>query len=315
MSNPLQKLFDEFIGECRFARRRRPETIRGYKAVFDPFIKLMPDVTLAKLTPETITEFYQKLQTRQRFVGSNGSIVKIGVKDSTIGTYQRRLHTFFEWLFIKGHVLSNPIKQMKKIKLNYSDPKSIRKPDMDKIRTAVESRPSSLLHLKRDRAMVAVFLFTGIRLGELLGLKVTDVDFIRQTLRVDGETSKSKRTRFIPLNPHVTLVLDDYLQERNKKRFYTTASLFVSLHEDRGLSKDGLKHWVKRLVKLSGVKFHSHRFRHTFASNLGASGVSAIQIQKLMGHTDLRMTQAYVRSLNVDDFRGVTNVLTFEDLN
>jgi site-specific recombinase XerD len=105
--------------------------------------------------------------------------------------------------------------------------------------------------------------------------------------------------------------LQDYLDQRKK---YKTPWLFVSLNQDKELSMDGLINWTRRLNKLSGVKFHLHQFRHTFASNLATNGVGAIQLLKLLGHTDLRMTQVYVRSVNSEDLRSVVNGLSFDKL-
>jgi integrase len=105
--------------------------------------------------------------------------------------------------------------------------------------------------------------------------------------------------------------LEDYL---NQRKDYKTSQLFVSLNTDKGLSIHGLKHWVYRLRKLSGVRFHLHQFRHTFASNLASKGIGAIQLLKLLGHTDLRMTQVYVRSVNAEDLRPVVNILSFDNL-
>ncbi|MCI5108424.1 MAG: tyrosine-type recombinase/integrase, partial [Candidatus Pacebacteria bacterium] len=88
----------------------------------------------------------------------------------------------------------------------------------------------------------------------------------------------------------------------------------VSKNGDRGLSEGGLIHWVRKYKKLSGVNFHLHKFRHTFACNLGTQNVSAIKVQKLMGHEDLRMTQRYLRSMTVDDLRDDINRLSVDNL-
>ena len=124
-----------------------------------------------------------------------------------------------------------------------------------------------------------------------------------------SETSKSKRTRYIPIHPTALLHLREYIKERNING-YTTADLFVSSLEDKGLSRAGLKHWVNRLIELSGVKFHLHRFRHCFATNLARNDVQTVKISKLMGHTDIRMTMAYVRSIDAEDLQDDINKLS-----
>lgn len=312
VTKTLQNLFEEFIYECRYSIRRRPETIRGYRAAFDLFNKLIPSLTADSLTPFALAHFCERLQNRARIVG-NGE-VRQGVKDSTIAAYQLKLTTFFSWLVRNGHLDRNPLDAMPRIVPKYENVKMLRKADVERIRAAIETYSHNLFQLKRDRAMVSVLLFCGLRRGELLGLRVTDVDMEKQILMVRSEASKSKLPRKLPLNGQLLRTLEDYLGERSRKRYYTTPCLFVSLKRDRGLSNQGIVQWVLRLRRLSGVRFHLHQFRHTFASNLAARGINSVQLQKLMGHTDLRMLEAYVRSIDVEDLRSTVSALTFENL-
>jgi integrase len=107
--------------------------------------------------------------------------------------------------------------------------------------------------------------------------------------------------------------LQEYLSVR-KAKGYKTPLLFSSHSADIGLTSHGLKHWVARITKLSGVRFHVHRFRHTFATNLAMQDVGIIKIQKLMGHADIKMTQTYLRSVSTEDMREDVNKLSFENL-
>ena len=161
--------------------------------------------------------------------------------------------------------------------------------------------------------MIGVLTFCGIRRTELISLELRDIDLFNGFITVQAETSKSRRIRRIPMNAHLKFYLREYLQER-KKRGCKTQYLFVSYASDSGLTLDGLHHWVKRLIKSSGVKFHVHRFRHTFATNLAMNNVGAVKIQKLMGHTDLKMTQTYLRSVATEELRDDINTLSFENL-
>lgn len=308
----LPVLFKEFIYQCRYSRRRSPETIRSYEMVFATLMKVSPSITTETLTPEKLTQFFEELQTRKRIVGKGE--IRIGIKDSTIATYRSKFHSFFEWLVIGGHIPENPLDRLARVNVSYDDHRALRKNDIDKILTAIEIHSRSLLQQKRDKAMAALFVFAGLRRGELLGLNVLDVDLEKLTVKIRKETSKSKSTRLLPINLSLRMLLEDYLQQRSKDSKYTDTALFVSLSKDSRLTNDGLKHWVKRLVDLSGVKFHVHRFRHTFATNLAAQKINAIQLQQLMGHKDLRMTQRYVRSLDAEDLRPAVNGLSFGNL-
>lgn len=306
----LDELFDKFMVEKQYAIRLRPATLIGYRASYDLFRKLS-HVTIDSLTTESLTNFFKEMQTRTRIVG-NG-IEKNGVKDSTVATYAMKLNVFFEWLVREKHISENPIKKLPKYRPVYDDKRALRKGDIEYIRTAIENHSTTLLQKKRDRAMISTLLFCGIRRGELLGLQVTDVNLEKRKLTVKGETSKSKLTKILPINPILVMILEDYLEER-KRKGYKTPQLFASLITDKGLSMDGLIHWTRRLKKLSGVKFHLHRFRHTFPTNLAEKGVSLFKISRLMGHKDIRMTQVYLRSLGSEDLESEMNLMTFENL-
>lgn len=307
----LKELFVEYTSECQYSRRLRPETIRGYEAVFHCFSVRMPHVdNTMLLTPEAMNEFFKSVQVRKRIVGRNTE--KVGVKASTIRTYWSRLNSFFEWLRSRGYIDVNPVADIKTADPVYDDKRAATKEDINKVFSAVMLHSTNSLLLRRDTLIFSLLVFCGLRKGELIGLEVRDVDMVKRVLTVRGETSKSNRTRQIPITPTLLAQLREYISERNK-RGHRTPCLLVSSNEDRGLSVHGLKHFVKKYNQLSGVKFHVHRFRHSFACALANQNSSAIKIQKLMGHTDLRMTQRYLRSLSVEDLRDDVNMLSIDN--
>jgi integrase/recombinase XerD len=184
----------------------------------------------------------------------------------------------------------------------YDDNRAMEREDIDKLLGVITMRSKNPFILRRDTLIISILLFAGLRKGELLGLQLKDIDMDKRVLTVRGETSKSKRTRRLPINPTLLMHLQEYIRERNKKG-YKTEYLIASDNEDKQLTAHGMKHWVNRLSRLSGVKFHLHRFRHSFVTELTKNNVNVVKLQKLLGHSDLRMTQRYVRSLSVEDLR------------
>lgn len=307
-SKNLVQLFEEFINECTYSRSLRPETIKGYKATFDHFTKMVPEVsTVQLLTVEMINEFFKRIKTRRRIVGRD--TVRIGLEDSTIKTYGNKLNAFFVWLIQRNIIKENPLDNIKLRNPEYKDQRALEDNDTPKIYSAfaLHSNGNSLL-LRRDTAMVSLLYFLGLRLGEFISLRVTDVDMEKRLLTVRAETSKSKKSRYLPMHPTLVFHLQEYIKERNK-RGYQTENLIVSSSRDRGLTRDGVKHWVNKIKKHTGIKFHMHRLRHTFACNLSKSNVDVVNIQKLMGHSDPRMTLLYLRSVKAEDLRDDINKL------
>lgn len=138
-----------------------------------------------------------------------------------------------------------------------------------------------------------------------MSLTLNDVNLDRCKMVVRAETSKSKMTREIPLSRELLNELSDYLRARKTNgKVYTTPALFVSSTQDHGLTQDGLKHIVELLSRESGVHFHVHRMRHTFAAELNRHGIALQHLQQLMGHHDPRMTMAYGRNVSIDVLRS-----------
>ncbi len=303
----LQKLFNEYVNECRFSMCLRPETIRGYIAVFSLFSKVMPEVTSTKeLSPEMLNLFFKRIYTRSRIVGRN--TIKTGVKNSTIKTQYSKLIVFFRWLCNKGYLEQNPLKNIRAPQVNYDDFRRLEDKEINKIYSAIVRCSSNSLLLRRDTVMVSLLLFCGIRKGEFISLQVKDVDIEKKEIAIKGETSKSKRTRVLKIHPTLLLHLKDYFKER---RSLKTEWLIVSNRGDRGLTREGLKNWVKSTSDKSGVKFHLHAFRHTFACKLAESNVNIFKIQKMMGHQNITITVKYSRSLQTEDMEEDIGKISF----
>lgn len=312
MDQPLSSQFKAYLDYCTYTKALRRPTIKGYEDVFRHFQRLMPEIThAAQLSPATLDRFFIRLQQRERAVGK-GKIV-VGLNASTIHTYGSKLHSFFDWLCARGHLSTNPVIRKHLPGPQHIDKRALQRGEIEKILSAITQYSRNRFLLKRDLAIVHVLLFGGLRRTELLSLTVSDVDTVRRTLTVRGKTSKSKTTRHVPLTAATVMHLEDYLQQRGLRKCQSQ-HLWLSAFSDTPLTTHGLKHWVDRLKEKSGVDFYVHRFRHTFACMLGRQNVSAIKVQKLMGHTDLRMTQSYMRSLGVEDVRDGVQHLTLDSL-
>jgi integrase len=227
-------------------------------------------------------------------------------------SYANRLKTFFTWLTQRSHLSANPFDHLKLPRPVFVDHRALTGEEIKRIMGAIAQHAHTPFLLKRDMALVGILTFCGLRRNELLSLELRDIDLYAGFITVRPETSKSKKLRKIPINIHLRMHLSEYLQER-KKQGSTTPFLFVSNQGNR-LTMHGLKHWVTRLTRFSGVKFHIHRFRHTFATNLALQNVGAIKIQNLMGHADLKMTQTYLRSISTETMKEEINKLSFETL-
>jgi len=294
----IDKLFESFIKQSRSIEGHSPVTIKNYSQNFDLLKKFRPDIQLDDLTSEFITDFFDFLRTRERKVGNE--LVVRDLKNSSVATVRGKLSAFFEWLVKNRYLDSNPFEGIKYPDVSYTDKRAFTKDEFDRIYLAV-SRDipwENQLLRKRNIAFIMTLFLTGIRKGEILGLRLSDIDFHDSILTIRAETSKSKRTKFIPINKELMFYLKEYLAIMGG---YTTDSLWVSSNSDRPFTEHGLKHFVNRLSAVTGINCHVHRFRHTFAVNYYLQTHDIVGLQKLMGHRDFNMTLKYLRSLSDDD--------------
>lgn len=309
----LSHLHREFVREQRYAARLSEATLRGYEQSCALLCEVMPAVEPDQLTPAVLTEFFRRLETRPRVVGRG--IQRVGVKKSTIATYRSKLNRFFAWLERQGHLKANPFAAMEYPDVLYEDRKYLPRADVQKVFATLALRFLSQPRFLQARnvALFSTLLYAGLRKGELLRLLVTDLDLARRELTVRAETSKSRLRRVIPVSGDLLKALRSYLMER-QRRTLTTPFLFASAGRDGPLSADGLKHLVEDLRLASGVRFHLHQFRHTFAVNVLAQGSDVAKLKQLLGHRDIRMTAAYLRCLPTAALRADVETLALDNL-
>jgi len=300
-SEPILELFDQFLRECEFVRKRSVISLRGYRSVFELLLKFCPELDTSMLSEKLIVDFFAWLEKRPRIVGAKQQI-KTGVKNSTVATYRSKLNQFFDWLVKHEQIKVNPLADIPYPDVNYEDKKFLRKEDIEKILAAVSTSSTDLLLKKRNLAILFTFLFCGLRRSELANLKIFDLNLEKKELTVRAENSKSKRERILPLHSQLISVIKDYLAER-KKRGCQTPYLFISSQRDDKLTLDGFKHLIEGWKEKSGVNFHLHQLRHTFAVNMLNNKLDIAKLKQLLGHKDIRQTASYLRCLPTEAMR------------
>lgn len=310
--NNIEKLFTQFLQERKFTGAAKA-TLRGYESSFALFNKTMPNVKLEDINRETVVEFFNRLQTRER--SASEAKKEMGVKNTTLNTYKRKLGSFFNYLVDKGELKKNPFKGLKIAKPVDDERKYLLNSEIQKIFAAININIGWKNNFvkKRNAAIIAIALFLGLRKSEILGLKLTDLYLDKKQLFVCGTTSKSKRNKTIPINKSAYIFLLDYLDQRAKKKYFNEF-LFVSENKDMRFTEHGLKHMLKKLEKATGFHFHMHQFRHTLAANLRRMGSDVMEIMDILGHTDARMTTNYVKKFPLENSRERLDTITLDAL-
>ncbi len=156
------------------------------------------------------------------------------------------------------------------------------------------------LTTRRDIAIVYMMLFSGLRSSEVIGLKIENINQLNSTMLIFG---KGKKERLIPMAPQLEYALNRYL-DTERPVISKSKNVFLALKgPKRGnpLTREGLRSLFRYKRATSGVtNANPHRFRHTFARNMAATGMSLPVLQRLLGHADHRTVIRYINMSQMD---------------
>ena len=209
-----------------------------------------------------------------------GSERQRGVSGRTVENTRANLSAFFQWLHKEDHIAKNPCMNIAPIK--YAD--KVRLPfsvvELDAIRFACRTT--------KERAIVEMLLATGIRVSELAGLRVVDINVHDMSVHVIK--GKGAKERTVYMNDLARTHLQAYLAERD----VVEQHLFLNKQKEP-LNPGGIRHILKEIGKRAGVdNVHPHRFRRRFATGLANRGMEIQEIKMLLGHSDINTTLEYV---------------------
>jgi integrase/recombinase XerC len=197
------------------------------------------------------------------------------------------VRTFYEFLLREGVVRSNPANEIRAPKAPRRLPSTL---DADQMGRLLEIDGNESLSI-RDRAIMELLYSSGLRLAELVGLDLPNLDLRDRTVRVLGKGSK---TRIVPVGRKAVESLGAWLKERSGIARPDEAALFVG-RNGRRLGPRAIQArvagWARR--QGLGVHVHPHLFRHSFASHLLESSGELRGVQELLGHADISTTQIY----------------------
>ncbi|MGH8129504.1 MAG: tyrosine recombinase XerC [Steroidobacteraceae bacterium] len=203
---------------------------------------------------------------------------------------QRRLSAlrgFFNFLIREKVIEANPAADIRAPKAAKRLPKTL---DVDQVASLLEREPTDAL-ARRDLAMLELLYSSGLRLAELAGLDVTDLDLADRTVRVLGKGSK---TRILPVGRKAIGALRAWLVERLALVKDGGSALFIG-QNGRRLGARAIQRRIGRWAAASdlGVPVHPHLLRHSFATHLLESSRDLRGVQELLGHADISTTQVY----------------------
>lgn len=198
----------------------------------------------------------------------------------TMDNIRRILSSFFTWLEDEDYIAKSPVRRIHKVKTTQTVKEALTDENLESLRDQCRH--------PRDLAIIDLLISTGIRVGELVSLNRSDINFNDRECIVLGKGDKERRVYF---DAKTKVHLQQYLSERSD----TNSALFVSLYSPwNRLSIAGVERFLSKLGEASHVRHvHPHKFRRTMATMAIEKGMPIEQLQKLLGHTQIDTTLHY----------------------
>ncbi len=217
-----------------------------------------------------------------------------GLANRSLARHLSTLRSFFRWACREGHLEKNPARGLPSPRVPKTLPRAMTLPDTERLLSADEDET---FVPERERALFELLYATGLRVSEVAGLDLEDVDFAARLVRVTG---KGNRERIVPFGDAAAEALREYLPSRDALRHGGSAGrpraepLFVNARGGR-LTPRSMARLLKRRLRAAGLpeEISPHALRHTFATHLLQAGADLRAIQELLGHASLSTTQKY----------------------
>jgi integrase/recombinase XerC len=276
-------LLDRFLEHLEWERNLSPSTMKAYRREVASFVTFMSgELELdapQHVTPRAIRAYLAHLHSR-------------GLAPRTVARALASLRTYFNFLLTENIVSSNPAEAVPHPRGTLTTPAVAGRYAIEELLESFPDTPAGL----RDRAAVELLYAAGLRVGELVGLDLTDVRLKERVLRVRG---KGRKERLVPFGRPAAAALASYLPARASWRSRASDDnepLFVNQRGGR-LSDRSVRRILDAAVRRTAdlAHLHPHALRHAFATHLLEAGMDLRAIQELLGHSSLATTQVYTR--------------------
>jgi len=264
-----------FLDHLYIEKGLSQNTVKAYETDISAFINWIKENTKLKLKDikeENINKYISYL-------------FELNLKSSSVNRKISSIKSLYMFLVKKNILKNSPINEVIAPKQEKYLPFSMSEDEVDKLLNS--PKPSNKIE-KRDKAMIEMLYATGMRISELVNLKITDIDTQRCVVKVLGKGSKE---RLIPFGEAALESLNAYLSDREES---TSKEIFLSNRRTK-ISRIAFWHRIKLYLSRENLKnsISPHTLRHAFATHLLNRGADLRSVQLLLGHSDLSTTQIY----------------------
>ncbi len=265
----------QFLLYLEGERNASPHTIKNYGVDLDEFITLVNDKKVEAVDYLEIRKFLAHL--RERSYARNSISRKLAC-----------LRSFFKFLTRENLVTTNPAASVATPKREKKLPTFL---EIKEIENLLDAVSGNSLREKRDKAILETLYGSGIRVSELMGLNMEDLDLLGGVLRIRG---KGKKERMVPIGRKAQEAIESYLEKRKTDVRKNGQAVFLNKSGTRLTDRSVRRILIKYAHKAALQKEISpHTLRHSFATHLLDRGADLRSVQELLGHESLATTQIY----------------------
>ncbi|KPK98312.1 MAG: recombinase XerC [Omnitrophica WOR_2 bacterium SM23_72] len=270
----MEKYIEKFMRYLEIEKNYSAHTILNYHLDLEDFRRFIGDADIEKIDYLALRKYLAQLKEKN-----------LGAR--TVNRRLSGLRSFFKFLTREGYLKTNPILSILSPKIDKHLPHFLTEEEVSRLIESAFAKNDQDAQGLRNRAILETFYSTGIRISELVGLAVEDVDFIGGIVKVRG---KGKKERVVPIGEIAMRAIRKYLEKRKKQ----SPALFLNKRGQR-ISSRGVRNIVMKYIKTAGLKqgVSAHTFRHSFATHLLNRGADLRTVQELLGHANLSTTQIY----------------------
>lgn len=286
-SIPIATLVDRYLSCCESAGMS-PKTIHGYNEKLQRYVRMVGG-NVGEFTLETVRQHLSNLQKSRKWEGHPWIIPKEDtVSTTTVRNHGRVLTSFSAWLYDEEytdeHILS-------RLRLPKPNDISIEPLSEDEVIRLVSSFNTTMEVGCRNAAMIWLFLDTGLRCAELVGLEMDNLFLATKRLKILG---KGRKERILPFGNQAKRLLERYIHHLRPEPLYMDRVFLSS--EVYPITENTVRMVIQRAKRKSNIpRLHVHLLWHTFATRFVMRGGDTMLLQILMGHEHLETTQRYVQ--------------------
>jgi integrase/recombinase XerD len=281
ISNELNQFVQEYLAYLKLEKNLSEQSVASYYSDLKKFLIFVEEEKhsdLNTITAKLISKYFEIMRD-------------LGLSSSTSARYLSSVKGFFKYLNSQDYIEKDPAEILSARITERKLPTVLSFAEIDKLLQTPNVEEKLGL---RDKAILELFYSCGLRVSELINLKISDLYFNDEVIRVLGKGSKQ---RIVPIGSIAVYWVTEYLQKVRfslEKKMKSENIIFLNVRGTK-LSRMGIWKIVNKYAQEAEIsrEFHPHTFRHSFATHLLEGGADLRAVQEMLGHADISTTQIY----------------------